>query len=254
MRLRKILILLLAAQLCLTGLAETGYITDYQEPYRSQYHFSSATSWIGDPDGYVYYDGTYHLFWWGKATSKDLVHFDQQTIGDTFAITGENILNDFFTGSAVIDKDNTAGFGENSMVAICTIPTSPQKQAIAYSLDDTFNSLHYYDGNPVLEHETASAFRDPTVFRDEENNHWTMVIALPDDHAVAFYSSPDLKEWTFLSEFGRIGAQSGAWECPDLFRMTADDGAEKWVLIISVGPNLEQYFVGEFDGLKKWFG
>lgn len=237
---------------CAIGAAEEDesmkHIASYQEKYRSQYHFSPATGWIGDPDGYVLYQGKYHLFWWGKATSEDLVHFDQKTIGDTFATIGDPGLGDYFTGSAVIDKENSAGFGENAMVAIYTSPTRMQQQSISYSTDDTFDSLYYYEGNPVLVHEELSDFRDPTVFWDAAHQRWAMVIALPTRQSVAFYSSPDLKEWTYHSEFGQMGARGKDWECPDLFKMTADDGTEKWVLVVSVSPNQEQYFIGEFDG------
>lgn len=246
-----LLCLILAGSVCVSESSESmKYITDYKEEFRSQYHFSPASGWIGDPDGYVHYQGKYHLFWWGKATSEDLVHFDQQTIGDTFATISDPGLRDYYTGSAVVDINNTAGFGENSLVAIYTIPTNPQKQSISYSTDNTFNTLYYYASNPVLEHENLDEFRDPTVFWDEENGHWTMVIALPTERSVAFYSSLDLKTWTYMSEFGKMGAQSNSWECPDLFRLKADDGKEKWVLVVSVNPNLEQYFVGEFDGVR----
>lgn len=223
-------------------------ITDYQEKYRSQFHFSPASGWVGDLDGCVYYNGEYHMFWWGKATSKDLVHFDQVTVGNCFALVGDPGLGDYYTGGAVVDKNNTAGFGENKLVAIYTIPSSYQTQGISVSTDGTFDSLLYYPGNPVLEKEGTQDFRDPTVFWDETAEHWVMAIALPVEKKISFYSSPDMKQWTWLSDFGPLGAQEGVWECPDLIRLTMEDGTEKWVLIVSVGPNKEQYFTGEFDG------
>ena len=116
----------------------TPLITDYQEKYRSQYHFSPASGWIGDLDGCVYYKGKYHMFWWGKGTSEDLVHFDQVTVGNCFALIGDPGLGDYYTGGAVVDVNNTAGFGENKLIAIYTIPSSPQTQGISWSVDDTF--------------------------------------------------------------------------------------------------------------------
>lgn len=226
----------------------TPLITDYQEKYRSQYHFSPASGWMGDLDGCVYYNGEYHMFWWGKATSRDLVHFDQVTVGNCFALVGDPGLGDYYTGGAVVDRNNTAGFGANKLIAIYTIPKSPQIQGISVSTDETFDSLLYYPGNPVLEKEGTQDFRDPAVFWDEKAEHWVMAIALPVEKKVSFYSSPDMKQWTWMSDFGPLGAREGLWECPDLIRLTTEDGTEKWVLIVSVGPNKEQYFVGEFDG------
>lgn len=225
-------------------------ITDYTEKYRSQYHFSPVYGWVGDLDGLIYYQGKYHLFWWGKATSTDLVHFDQVTIDRGFALTGDPGLGDYYTGGAVVDLNNTAGFGEGALIPIYTIPTAEQKQGLSYSVDETLDTFQYYSGNPVLEKEGERDFRDPTVFWHEESNCWVMVIALPTQKKISFYRSDDLKEWTWLSDFGQIGAQEGLWECPDLFQLSLEDGTKKWVLIVSVGPNKEQYFVGDFDGTQ----
>lgn len=225
-----------------------GFISNYTETYRQQFHFSPTSGWIGDVDGLIYFAGKYHLFWWGKATSTDLVHFDQVTLGDTFALTGEPGLGDYFTGGAVIDCNNTAGFGSNTFIPIYTLPTWPQVQGISYSLDQTLDTFNFYEHNPILAHSEEHDFRDPTVFWDDTRHQWLMSIALPVQRKIAFYSSPDMKNWTFLSDFGPIGAQEGVWECPDLFPLTLENGLQKWVLIVSMGPNKVQYFVGNFDG------
>ena len=223
-------------------------IASYLEPFRSQYHFSPASGWIGDPDGMVYADGTYHLFWWGKATSRDLVHFDQVTIGNCFALIGDPGIGDYYTGSAVIDRENTAGFGKDRMIALYTIPGNPQCQGLSVSTDETYDSLLYYPGNPVLQREGVNDFRDPCVQWDPERNRWLMAIALSQKRQIAFYASDNLRDWTWLSDFGPLGAVEGQWECPDLLRIRDAQGKERWALIVSVSPNREQYFIGDFDG------
>ncbi|WP_022825125.1 glycoside hydrolase family 32 protein [Hymenobacter norwichensis] len=236
--------------------------------YRPAYHFSPAAHWMNDPNGMVYYNGTYHLFFqhypdgmewgpmhWGHATSKDLVSWQEQPI----ALYPDS-LGWIFSGSAVIDKDNTAGFGKNAMVAIFTHHNDPEEkkktnkhqyQSLAYSLDEG-KTWKKYAGNPVLPNPGIPDFRDPKVSWNEVAKKWVMTLATKD--RITFYSSPNLKDWTKLSEFGeKLGAHGGVWECPDLFPLTLN-GKTHWVLLISInpgGPNggsATQYFVGQFDG------
>lgn len=238
------------------------------EDYRPAYHFSPKNGWMNDPNGLVYLEGTYHLFFqhnpdsnvwgpmhWGHATSTDLVHWEEQEI----ALFPDS-LGTIFSGSAVIDKNNTAGFGENALVAIYTNHSHEieetgtglhETQSIAYSLDQG-KTWTKYEGNPVLPNPGIWDFRDPKVMWHDESAQWIMTLATK--QSITFYSSKNLKEWSRLSEFGEgIGAHGGVWECPDLLRFSTNEG-EKWVLLVSInpgGPNTgsaTQYFVGDFDG------
>lgn len=238
------------------------------ELYRPAYHFSPQDGWMNDPNGLVYLDGEYHLFFqhnpdstvwgpmhWGHAVSTDLFHWEEKEI----ALFPDS-LGTIFSGSAVIDKDNTAGFGANAMVAIYTYHSHEiesqgtglhQTQGIAYSLDKG-KTWGKYEGNPVLPNPGIWDFRDPKVFWHKESERWVMVLATK--QSITFYASTDLKEWTRTDEFGEgVGAHGGVWECPDLLRFSTDEG-EKWVLLVSInpgGPNTgsaTQYFVGDFDG------
>jgi fructan beta-fructosidase len=245
----------------------------HHEMYRPQIHFSPQKSWMNDPNGMLYYKGTYHLFFqyfpdstvwgpmhWGHATTTDLVHWQQQPI----ALYPDSV-GYIFSGSAVVDKDNTSGLGKDGKTALVAIFTQHdttgekqgkndfQNQSIAYSLDDG-KTWTKYGGNPVLRNPGITDFRDPKVMWYEADKKWIMTLATKD--RVTFYSSPDLKNWTKESEFGKeLGAHGGVWECPDL--ITLDDNGKKiWVLIASInpgGPNkgsATQYFLGEFDGKK----
>ncbi|GAB3732832.1 glycoside hydrolase family 32 protein [Hymenobacter agri] len=236
--------------------------------YRPGYHFSPAAHWMNDPNGMVYLNGTYHLFFqyypkamvwgpmhWGHATSRDLVSWQEQPI----ALYPDS-LGWIFSGSAVIDKDNTTGFGKNAMVAIFTHHNDPEEkkktgrhqyQSLAYSLDEG-KSWTKYKGNPVLPNPGIQDFRDPKVSWNELAKKWIMTLATKD--RITFYSSPNLKSWTKESEFGaKLGAHGGVWECPDLFPLSLN-GKTYWVLIVNLnpgGPNGgsgTQYFVGSFDG------
>ena len=231
----------------------------YDETYRPQFHFSPEHGWMNDPNGMVYLDGEYHLFYqynpygciwgnmhWGHAVSTDLTSW-------TYLPTAlaPDSLGAIFSGSAVIDVNNTAGFGKNAMVAIYTSAGKVQAQSIAYSTDKgrTFTK---YAKNPVLPNPGITDFRDPKVSWNEAANQWVMALATK--QTVTFFGSPNLKDWTKLSEFGEgIGSHAAVWECPDLFPMTYD-GKTKWVLIVSLnpgGPNggsATQYFIGNFDG------
>jgi fructan beta-fructosidase len=245
----------------------------YEEQYRPQFHFSPPQQWMNDPNGMVYYAGEYHLFYqynpyanrwgpmhWGHAISHDLVHWDNEPIA-LFPDRHGTI----FSGSAVADVDNTSGLGSASsppLVAIFTYhdhlaenlgQDNFQTQGLAYSLDRGRNWTKY-PGNPVLANSGSRDFRDPKVFWSSFAKRWVMILAVHDH--VAFYSSADLKAWTFESNFGqREGAHGGVWECPDLIDMpVVGSGERKAVLLVSInpgGPNggsATQYFVGRFDG------
>ena len=240
----------------------------YKEKYRPQFHFSPAKNWTNDPNGLVYYKGEYHLFYqynpfgnrwghmtWAHSVSKDLVHWQPLPI----AIREENKIM-IFSGSAVVDETNTTGFakasGQTPLVAIYTghyIADSTksddymQAQNIAYSLDNG-RAWKKYPGNPVLDQHKKD-FRDPKVFWYAPKKKWILLAVLPHEHIVQFYSSPDLKQWTYLSDFGPAGDVNAIWECPDLLQVPikGEPGKTKWVLINSQQTTM-QYFIGEFDG------
>jgi sucrose-6-phosphate hydrolase SacC (GH32 family) len=221
----------------------------YDEKYRPQFHFSPQKGWIGDPDGLIYSEGTYHLFWWGHAISKDLVHWEELP----YPMKGGDRSFSYFSGSVVVDKDNTAGFGEKSMIAIYTMhrrgDSLPETQALSVS-NDRIN-FDFYKDNPVLDVRKVF-FRDPQVFWHEPVKKWIMVVTVPDIHKIHFYSSRNLKDWIYLSEFGDLGPRSSFWECPDMFEMEieGEPGKKKWVVLIGQGPNRVQYFIGSFDGKR----
>ena len=224
----------------------------YQQPYREQYHFSPATGWLGDPDGMVRFNNLYHLFWGGHAESKDLVHWYERLS----PMIGDNGSFVYYSGSVVVDRNNTSGLAADPsqppMIAIYTMhdkATNKETQGLSVSYDT--KSFVFYDQNPVLTSDRP-AFRDPQVFYFAPAQHWIMVIALPDDRKVSFYASQDLKHWEHLSDFGPEGAVSQVWEVPDLFQLSVDGepNHKKWVLLCGMGPNREQYFIGDFDGKK----
>jgi len=236
----------------------------YADAHRPQFHFSPKEQWMNDPNGMVYYDGEYHLFYqyypdstvwgpmhWGHAVSTDLVHWQHLPI----ALYPDS-LGYIFSGSAVVDRENKSGFGSvdsPALVAIFTYhhpETAVQSQAIAYSMDRG-RSWTKYDGNPVLPNTGIKDFRDPKVFWHDESDQWVMVLA--EGQQVGLYGSPDLKSWVFLSKFGASdGSHAGVWECPDLFRLSDAGNNSRWVMIVSIGSgpmgSATQYFVGDFDG------
>lgn len=241
-----------------------------KEKFRPAFHFSPKAHWMNDPNGMVYSNGIYHLFFqyhpggttwgpmhWGHATSRDLFNWEEKPI----ALYPDS-LGTIFSGSAVIDKDNTAGFGKNAMVAIFTHHNQKiedaktglhQYQSLAYSTDEG-ESWTKYKGNPVLPNPGITDFRDPKVMWFEQGKKWIMTLATKD--RITFYSSPDLKSWKRESDFGaNLGAHGGVWECPDLFPLQIN-GKTVWVLLVSInpgGPNggsATQYFAGNFDGNK----
>jgi fructan beta-fructosidase len=241
------------------------------EPHRPLIHFTPKEKWMNDPNGMVYYKGTYHLFYqyypggtkwgpmhWGHAASADLMHWEHQPIA-----LYPDTLGYIFSGSAVVDQNNTSGFGSGGQVPLVAIFTHHdttgiragrvdyQNQSLAYSLDEGRTWVKY-PGNPVLKNPGIVDFRDPKVMWYEPQKKWIMTLAVKD--RIAFYSSPDLKAWTKESEFGeKLGAHGGVWECPDLFTLE-HKGKQTWVLIVNLnpgGPNggsATQYFTGDFDG------
>lgn len=248
-----------AATCLLAGVLLHAQTATYTEKFRPQYHFSPAVNWTNDPNGLVYNNGEYHIFYqfnpfdnkwghmtWAHAISKDLVHWQHLAI----AIKEENGIM-IFSGSCVVDKNNTSGFGKNGvapMVAIYTGHTDTiQAQHIAYSTDNG-RTWKKYANNPVLNLHKKD-FRDPKVFWYAPKQYWVMAAVLPTDHKVQFYRSKNLKQWELLSEFGPAGDFTGIWECPDLFQVpiAGDPTKKKWMLTNSVGSDM-QYFVGEFDG------
>ena len=242
-----------------------------REMYRPAFHFTPEANWMNDPNGMVYFNETYHLFYqyypdstvwgpmhWGHAKSKDLLHWEHRPV----ALYPDS-LGYIFSGSAVIDKMNTSGFGKDAMVAIYTYhdPVGEkdgsidfQTQGIAYSLDEG-ETWTKYEGNPVIENPGIRDFRDPKAFWNEEKGIWQMALVAKDK--VIFYESGDLKSWNVLSEFTfNDEPPLGVWECPDLFKLPVEGtDEEKWVLIISHGGNSlpnggsgTRYFVGDYDG------
>ena len=230
--------------------------------WRPVYHFAPQWGWMNDPNGMVYKDGEYHLFYqynpygsrwgnmnWGHAISRDLVSWEHMPV----AISPDG-LGTIFSGSAVVDKDNTAGFGANAIVAFYTQASARQMQSIAYSTDNG-RTFKKYAGNPVLTGDVAD-FRDPKVSWHEGTRKWIMALAVGQE--IRFYSSPNLKDWTYESNFGEgQGNHGGVWECPDLFELpVAGTSQKKWVLIVNINPggpfggSATQYFVGSFDGHK----
>ena len=234
--------------------------TGNREKFRPTYHFSPLYGWMNDPNGMVYKDGEYHLFYqhnpygskwgnmhWGHAISKDLINWEHRPD----AITPD-ALGTIFSGSAVVDTDNTAGFGAGAIVAIYTQNSDRQVQSIAYSTDNG-RSFTKYENNPILTSD-ARDFRDPKVFWHKETQRWIMLLAVGQEMQI--FSSSNLKDWAFESSFGEgQGAHGGVWECPDLFELPVDGTNEKkWVLLCNLNPggpfggSATQYFVGTFNG------
>lgn len=238
-----------------------------RETYRPVYHHTPVYGWMNDPNGMFYKDGVYHLYFqynpygsmwanmtWGHSTSIDLTHWTYE---------GTAIVPDawgaIFSGSCVVDKDNTAGFGKGAVVAFYTSAKSTpwgdvQSQSMAYSLDNGKTFIKY-EHNPILTSNERD-FRDPKVFWYAPGKHWVMMLAVGQEMQI--YSSGNLKEWKKESSFGAMqGAHGGVWECPDLVEVAVEGSKEKkWVLICNLNPggpfggSAAQYFVGSFDGKK----
>lgn len=236
--------------------------TANREKYRPVYHHTPAWGWMNDPNGMFYKDGVWHLYFqynpygsqwenmtWGHSTSTDLIHWTFQ--GDPIEADAWGTI---FSGSAVVDHNNTAGFGKGAVVAMYTSAGENQTQSIAYS-NDNGQTYTKYDGNPVLTSNTPD-YRDPHVFWNEDIKRWNMIMA--EGQHMDIYSSADLKEWKLESQFGaEYGNHGGVWECPDLMKMKVRGTDQyKWMLICNINPggpfggSATQYFVGQFDGHK----
>ena len=236
--------------------------TDY---YRPSYHFTPLYGWMNDPNGMVYKDGEYHLYFqynpygskwgnmhWGHAVSKDLIHW--QHLDPAIA---RDPVGHIFSGSSVIDKKNTAGYGKDAIIAIYTNNSTnhDEVQCMAYSTDNgrTFTK---YEGNPVLTpFDGLKDFRDPKVFWYEKGKCWYMIVSA--DKEMRLYKSKNLKKWDYVSAFGEgMGQQPCQYECPDFFQLpvNGDKKNMKWVMIMNINPgcmfggSATEYFVGDFDG------
>ncbi|OAA46162.1 invertase precursor [Metarhizium rileyi] len=250
-------------------------VGDYRGRYRPQVHFSPPKNFMNDPNG-MFRDenGTWHLYYqynptqnkagnqhWGHATSQDLYHWTNQPIA--LFPPRKNVY--IFSGSAVIDRDNTSGFfrnKSNGVVAIYTLAEylsdgspGPQSQAIAYSYDGGFTFIPY-DRNPVLD-SNSSQFRDPKVVWYQD--HWVMVVAYAQEFSIGIFTSPNLIDWTHASNFSHHGLLGLQWECPNLVRMPfyAEDGQRQddmWTMLVSINPgapvggSITEYFPGTFNG------
>ena len=227
-----------------------------REKFRSIYHHTPLYGWMNDPNGMFYKDGVWHLYYqynpygsqwenmtWAHSTSTDLIHWKNH--GE---VIQPDALGTIFSGSSVVDKENTAGFGKDAVVAFYTSAGAAQTQSIAYSTDngETFKK---YVNNPILTSDVPD-FRDPNVFWNEDVKQWNLILAA--GQQMNIYSSKNLKDWKYESSFGEgYGNHGGVWECPDLLKM-----GDKWVLICNINPggpfggSATQYFVGSFDGHK----
>ena len=233
--------------------------------YRPSYHHTPSYGWMNDPNGMFYKDGVYHLCYqynpygskwgnmhWGHAISRDLIHWKE--VEPTIA---RDPMGHIFSGSAVIDKEGTANYGKDAIVALYTSASDKngQIQCMAYSTDGGY-TFHKYSGNPVLTpFDGLKDFRDPKVFWYAPLKKWYMIVSA--DKEMRFYSSPDLKKWTYVSAFGRgYGAQPNQFECPDFFQLPVDGNPnkKKWVMIVNINPgclfggSATEYFIGDFDG------
>ena len=233
-----------------------------REQYRPVYHHTPAYGWMNDPNGMFYKDGVWNLYFqhnpygsqwenmtWGHSTSTDLVHWKFQ--GDPVQ---PDALGTVFSGSAVVDKENTSGFGKGAVIALYTSAGESQTQSMVYSTDNgkTFTK---YEGNPVITSNVPD-FRDPHMFWNEDIKKWNMILAA--GLHMEIYTSDNLKDWKLESSFGeKYGNHGGVWECPDLMKMKVrGTNKEKWMLICNINPggpfggSATQYFIGDFDGHK----
>ncbi|SCF15713.1 levanase [Micromonospora purpureochromogenes] len=268
MRIRRWLAVAAATLVALVPGAAGASTATRDEPYRPQVHFSPERNWMNDPNGLVWYEGEWHLFYqynpegaqwgnmsWGHAVSRDLQHWEELPVA-----IGYSADEHIFSGSVVVDERNTSGFGAPgapAMVAVYTSwypATGIQAQSLAYSTDRG-RTWTKYAGNPVLDLGSRE-FRDPKVFWDTRSGQWTMAVVLATEHKVSFYGSSDLRSWRHLSDFGPANAVGGVWEVPDLFELPVDGDPQrrKWVLVVNLNPGAvaggsgAQYFLGDWDG------
>lgn len=237
------------------GSALPGADTMYREPLRAQFHFSSKVGWLNDPNGMVYSQGEYHLFYqhnpygwswgnmhWGHAVSPDMVHWQELPV----ALYPQAPGDDAFSGSAVVDKTNTSGWKKgNNDLLVAAYTSTGRGECMVYS-NDRGRTWTQYEANPVIKHKTEG--RDPRLLWHEPTRQWVMVVwsqdntqTIPSDRSgIDFYTSTDLKKWTFQSRSG------GFYECPDLFELPLENGQKKWVLTAASSD----YRIGSFDGKK----
>ena len=239
---------------------------------RPRLHLTPQEGWMNDPNGLVFHQGTYHVFYqhhphdtvwgpmhWGHATTQNWVDWEHHPIA-----LYPDALGTIFSGCAVLDTENHSGLGTQNVPALLAFYTYHQAekessekkdfqtQGLAFSLDHG-KTWQMYDHNPVLAVPNSTDFRDPKVFWDAPRQQW--VLCLAEGHSIGFYRSDNLLDWTLLSHFGEsIGAHGGVWECPDLFPLQTDSGATHWVLLVSINPggpkggSATQYFIGDWDG------
>lgn len=270
----KSLIILSCLIFSVIAVSQTEVTQSGAEVYRPRFHFSPADGWMSDPNGLVYYDGEYHLFYqhipnqpsvggthWGHAVSRDLLYWEHLPV----ALSPDS-MGSIYSGCCVVDYKNTSGLGTKAnppLIAVYTYHNHaldkegyPESQAIAYSIDKGRTWVKYA-GNPVITNPGMKDFRDPKVIFDDEAGRWLMALAC--GTVIRFYESPDCIHWEYLSEFGEgCGSHVGPWECPDFFPLKVKDSEEtKWVLLVSVVDFTEtanrystatQYFIGDFDG------
>ncbi len=237
--------------------------TTNREKYRPMFHHTPQYGWMNDPNGMFYKDGVWHLYYqwnpygskwqnmtWGHSSSKDLINWEHHP-----AAILPNGLGTVFSGSSAIDKENSAGFGKDAVVAMYTSCSDNQTQSLAVSHDNG-ETFDIYPGNPVITLDSEA--RDPNMFWNPETKQWVLILAHALDHEMLIFTSPDMKEWTLQSSFGKgLGAQGGVWECPDLMELEVEGTNEKkWMLICNLNPGGPfggsgiQYFIGDFDGKK----
>ena len=237
--------------------------TSNAEPMRPSFHHTPDYGWMNDPNGMFYLDGVWHLYYqynpygsmwgnmhWGHATSTDLISWRQHGVA-----IAPDALGTVFSGSCIIDTDNTAGFGKGAVVAMYTSAADVQSQSIAFSTDGGY-TFRKYEGNPVLTADIPD-FRDPKIFWHEQTKRWNLIMASGQE--MRLYSSANLRQWKEESRFGlTYGNHDGVWECPDMLTLKIENGRQKgktkWVLICNINPggpfggSATQYFVGDYDG------
>lgn len=242
-------------------LTDTFDTTNTETKWRPAYHHTPLYGWMNDPNGMFFKDGVWHLYYqknpygskwqnmtWGHSTSTDLVNWEHQP--DVIRPDG---LGAIFSGSAVLDPKNTAGYGEDAVIALFTSAGTSQMQSFAHS-NDNGQTFQVYEGNPIITLDTEA--RDPNMFWNKETGEWNLVLAHALEKEMLIFTSPDLKNWTLQSSFGKgLGAQEGVWECPDLFELVIPGSDKtKWVLLCNINPggpfggSATQYFIGDFDG------
>ncbi len=231
------------------------------DKYRPTFHHTPRYGWMNDPNGMFYKDGVWHLYYqwnpygskwqnmtWGHSSSRDLINWEHHK-----PAIEPNGLGTVFSGSTAIDTENSSSFGDSAIVAIYTSAAASQIQSLAYSKDNG-NTFTIYPGNPIITLDSEA--RDPNFFYNPQTKEWTLILAHALDHEMLIFTSPDMKQWTLQSSFGKgLGAQDGVWECPDLFQLPVEGTDQsKWVLICNINPggpfggSAVQYFTGDFDG------